>query len=403
MEVTATNRGNPGRVLAWLAAVSLVAVLGWSYLAPAPDITPFLMQALPQAEELEPVAGQPGVYLGYAAQDQNRQLVGYVGLAEGAGYSGPMRVAVGMDTNGNVLKTVIVEHKETPSYMQIVLSKDFLTNMAGRPADAPFRLGNDVDKVTGATLSSAGITAGVRAAAHSVGRGQLGMNIPRELPEYKFGAKEVALLVLYGVMLTGICLHKPRMRWISLLGGLVVLGFWANAAISTGNIVSLITGSWPSAVDNLLWYLLVPGVLAITFAWRRNLYCFWLCPFGCAQELAARVGGGGFKCTPRTEQAARRIKYFLAWAAVMLAIVYNSPGMASYEPFATFFGRKGIGVQWVIVPAVLLASLFVNRYWCRYFCPVWVVMELTVKLRKAADSLLKGAIPWRKRVSQPVK
>ncbi len=70
----------------------------------------------------------------------------------------------------------------------------------------------------------------------------------------------------------------------------------------------------------------------------------------------------------------------------MLIFLSAHPTLGSYEPFAMMFSLTGAGVQWYILPLSLVGSFFVLNFWCRLFCPVGLVLNDMVRLRR---SLLK--------------
>jgi polyferredoxin len=154
-------------------------------------------------------------------------------------------------------------------------------------------------------------------------------------------------------------------------------------------------GFFPSIRENLVWYLLLIGIPVITFAFGKNIYCFWLCPFGAVQELTAKLGGGKYKCrNKKMESKAKKIKYILFYIALLGAFLMRSPGFAGFEPFSALFSQQGTGIQWLILPLVLFTSLFIYRFWCRYFCPVWVANEVIWKLSRY---IKKGVNEWKKK------
>jgi polyferredoxin len=86
----------------------------------------------------------------------------------------------------------------------------------------------------------------------------------------------------------------------------------------------------------------------------------------------------------------------MTWSALMLIFLSAHPTLGSYEPFSMMFSLTGAGVQWYILPLSLVGSFFVLNFWCRLFCPVGLVLNETVRLRR---SLLKR-IPTR---SEPAR
>ena len=91
-------------------------------------------------------------------------LVGYCIKVTAAGYSGYMRIIVGIDTNGIIKGVNILEHQETPglgSKINEVKPGDtepyFLRQFKGKQART-VAVKSDIDAITGATISSKAVT-----------------------------------------------------------------------------------------------------------------------------------------------------------------------------------------------------------------------------------------------------
>jgi polyferredoxin len=178
-----------------------------------------------------------------------------------------------------------------------------------------------------------------------------------------------------------------KLRYLTLAAGIVFLGFYFNSAISLSNLSVIFLGYFPPLSEKLFWYMLVVGALLIILIYGKNLYCFWLCPFGAIQELVAKIGGVNIQLSKKTITYAGYISYLLTWAALMIIFTTANSSLGSYEPFATLFGLEGFGVQWYILPVVILGAFVLNRFWCRFFCPVGVVLRLVMKVRFRAKQL----------------
>lgn len=347
-------------------------------------------EVLPEADEFARVAANPVLFEGVRIVNGIKEKVGYVVVTEATGYGGPLTMVTAIDLEGKIVGTVIADYKDTPLFIQMVKNNDFLKQFVQRPVSDPFQLEQDIDAVSGATFSSRGITQAVAKGSHFVAKSQFALEVPETPSSLKFGYKEAVTIALLALMLIGVKFGLNKLRWVTLIGSLIFIGFKFNAAVSIGAIAGIAMGYFPPIQDYLFWYFWFLGIPVITFILGRNVYCFWLCPFGAVQEIAAKTGGGKFKCQRRVSQGAKNIKYVLAFVAVLIAFIKKAPGLASYEPFAALFSLQGFGIQWFILPVVLFASLFIARFWCQYFCPVWVATELIWKFRRRLDALLEG-------------
>jgi Na+-translocating ferredoxin:NAD+ oxidoreductase RnfG subunit len=73
-----------------------------------------------------------------------------------------MRVGVGLSKGGAVERVVILYFEEERG--KPVADKSFLKQYVGKDAKSPLRLGDDIDAITGATVSSKSVTEAVRKA-----------------------------------------------------------------------------------------------------------------------------------------------------------------------------------------------------------------------------------------------
>ncbi|AET69293.1 FMN-binding protein [Desulfosporosinus orientis DSM 765] len=378
------------RIITGFVILSLVIALISSYFLRGNDLLPKVKESLPQAQYFVKVSTSPVVYEGYSDEDHQKK-VGFVAIGEATGYGGPLTMVTGIDLQGKIVGIVIANHKDTPSFIQMLKNKGYLKQFISKPVTDSLSIENDIDRVSGATYSSRGVAMAVAQGAHSVAQRQLGLSVTQEPTPVKFGLKEMSILALILLAYVSVQFKISKLRWVTLIGGLIFLGFKFNAAISMSNIASLLMGYFPPVKQYVFWYLLLAGIPGLIFALRKNIYCYWLCPFGAAQEVAAKIGGGKFRCRKEIDLKLRKIKYVFAYLSLMLALIFQTPGFAGYEPFATLFGLKGFGVMWFILPIVLFSSLFIDRFWCKYFCPVGVVNELILKARRFIDKLFERA------------
>ena len=82
-------------------------------------------------------------------------------------------------------------------------------------------------------------------------------------------------------------------------------------------------------------------------------------------------------------QAAEYSVYFFFWLAFMIIFLTNNPAMGTYEPFATLFGFRGIGIQWYLVSVAVIGSFLIPRFWCRFFCPVGAFLKQLLRLKRS--------------------
>lgn len=175
---------------------------------------------------------------------------------------------------------------------------------------------------------------------------------------------------------------------------LVVLGWMWNAQLSVVNIMALANSlaqgfSWQAFLLDPLTFILWFSVAAALIFWGRGAYCGWLCPFGALQELlnqvGRRLGIPQFILPWGLHERLWPIKYmiFLGLFGVSLASIEQAERLSEIEPFKTAIVLKFVRAWPFVVYALglLMAGLFVERFYCRYLCPLGAALAIPARIR----------------------
>jgi NosR/NirI family transcriptional regulator, nitrous oxide reductase regulator len=365
-----------------LVGTVLVVVAAWiiGYSASGADIAPLATEILPGATR---VRQEGQLYIGL---DGEGQIVGYAAAASAPGYSGPIEMLVAIDPAGQIQGVQVISQSESPGFFRLVTGSDLLENYSQKAFDDPLQLDEDLDAVSGATLSAEGVAAAVREAVRQIAEEGLGATLPPEKKPIQIGGPEIILVLLFAAGYVG---HrwrnsawKRRVRWATLISGMFLLGFLYTAPLTIAMIIALLSGYWPDWHNNLFWYLLIGGIIFVTTVEAKNPYCHWFCPFGAFQEcLAAVTRAKPYYARDLTEPL-KWLQRLLALTAIVLGLILRRPGVASYEPFATLFDFRGTTIAWIFLIVVLFASLLTYRPFCRYLCPLDPVVDFIATGRR---------------------
>jgi NosR/NirI family nitrous oxide reductase transcriptional regulator len=215
----------------------------------------------------------------------------------------------------------------------------------------------------------------------------------------KIGTTVVALGALTLIFFfQNVLVRRPVVyTWVRrgyLLYILVWLGWYANAQLSVVNVLtfanSLLTGfSWEYFLSAPLIFLLWAAIAAGLLFWGRGPFCGWLCPFGALQELLSNVAKAvkipQYRVPWGLHERLWPIKYiiFLGLFGMSLYSTAFAEQLAEVEPFKTAIVLK-FAREWpyvVYALTMLSAGLFVERFYCRYVCPLGAALAIPGRIR----------------------
>ncbi|MEP6837412.1 MAG: 4Fe-4S binding protein, partial [Bradyrhizobium sp.] len=195
-----------------------------------------------------------------------------------------------------------------------------------------------------------------------------------------------------------VLVRRPRFYgWVRrgyLVFILVWMGWYANAQLSVVNVLtfanSLLTGfNWEYFLSAPLIFLLWGSIAAGLLFWGRGPFCGWLCPFGALQELLNNVAQAfkipQYRLPWGLHERLWPIKYiiFLGLFGMSLYSTAFAEQLAEVEPFKTTIVLK-FAREWpyvIYALTVLSAGLFVERFFCRYMCPLGAALAIPGRIR----------------------
>lgn len=185
-----------------------------------------------------------------------------------------------------------------------------------------------------------------------------------------------------------------RIRLAYLVVTLLWLGWFAHAQLSVVNVLTFVnalrTGfSWSLFLVDPLVFILWCSVAAALLFWGRGPFCGWLCPFGALQELTNRIAKAlkvpQLKIPWRVHERLVPFKYiiFLGLFGVSLGSLAFAEVLSEIEPFKTAIILHFVREWWFVAfaLALLAAGLFIERFFCRYLCPLGAGLAIPGRMR----------------------
>ena len=189
-------------------------------------------------------------------------------------------------------------------------------------------------------------------------------------------------------------LKNQKINWIKvviqILSFALIPGLFEGEFAAVGNIVSCIYKgniSWES-VKYSVWMLLatVPATVLV-----GRFFCGFFCSFGAVQDLLW-LGSHRLRALfpgKRNLKKADRIFRFAKYAVLFYFIIFVWSGVTAvktagpwqvfgqYVSFGHWPGLKPLlSVGGVLLLLIFIGSLFVQRFFCRYFCPMGAIYSL---------------------------
>jgi NosR/NirI family nitrous oxide reductase transcriptional regulator len=274
-------------------------------------------------------------------------------------------------------------------------------------------LGNRVDRATGArSFTSFDTPYWLAASMLEGGRPKV---IEPEAPWLRIWKSRAVEIVLFAILLvvvtvvyayreklTRLSTHKNKwpvnaFKYSAWALSIVFVGFGAMAQPSITQVLTwfhalLFQWTWSLFLSDPFIFLFWVFIIVTVFLFGRGLFCGWMCPFGSLSEAIYKVASKlGFKrfqtqVPQRWHDRLKWLKYIIFFGLITLSMF--SMGLAEklseVEPFKTTFL---VGIQnraWpygLFVAAILGLSIFIERPYCKYICPLGASLAMPSTFR----------------------
>jgi len=153
--------------------------LGYAQEASDPMLAAELKRLFPDAASFSAKSGNPPRFeaFGPASGGAEPKLLGLAYWTTEIeplerGYDGPIKMLVGMDTNGVLTGVIVTDHREPYGYFSVELP-EFAEQFVGKSIRDPFRPGEDIDAISRATITVRSASRAVRNSSRRIARAYL--------------------------------------------------------------------------------------------------------------------------------------------------------------------------------------------------------------------------------------
>ena len=147
---------------------------------------------------------------------------------------------------------------------------------------------------------------------------------------------------------------------------------------------------------NLLNFSVLIATLGVALVAGRA-FCGWLCGLGAIQDFIAewtrkffgerrRIRGKQSKTIlplrlPAIVDRPLRYTKYLVLGIILIASLYAAfPPLREFCPVRAVFSLKMTSLLWLTLGIFLAGSVFVERFWCKYFCPLGATLAIFNKI-----------------------
>ena len=316
----------------------------------------------------------------YNVIDASGKLIGYIALSSPysdkiAGFGGPTPLMIALTTDYKIKSVSLLSNNETPDFVEHVKKSGLFSTWNGLSIKEA--LNKDVDAVSGATYTSTSVIKSFKARLAILAKEKVDNSISPAV-----WLKNILLIV---VSLMAMLLYfRPKLikRWrLPLLGiSIVVLGFWQTTMLSIAQVISWLHHGVPLSMQ---WGLLVVVFLSIGLPmfFGKKFYCVYVCPLGALQDVAGQVNKRKVTLPNSVISVLFVVRKAIFLAVVLVVLLGVNFDIGIYEPFSAFDVLSAPIVALIIAIVSVVLSLFIQKPWCRFVCPLGQGLDLFVKMR----------------------
>ena len=145
-------------------------------------------------------------------------------------------------------------------------------------------------------------------------------------------------------------------------------------------------GYWLRRIALSSFVLFIGVTLAALLTGR--VFCGWICPLGAVNEFVSagskKLGIKNVQLPSSADKYLRYLKYAVLFLIIYTTWKFGTLTFRDYDPWAAWMhlsaGWNEFGYGTAVLFATLFAGLFIERFWCRYLCPLGAALAIISRL-----------------------
>jgi len=296
------------------------------------------------------------------------------------GYAGKVPILIGIENKNKIKGIEFLPNGETPSFSARINKLNFMDSWDGK--DVSQIKVDDVDAVTGATMTSSAVIKNVLASTSKINMTKdSGFSITKAVKRNIILSIVTALSLLLFFSPSFEQKQKKfikKLRTPILLIEVVIFGFLSGTMISMFLFESWMINGIEFLSFPILYIIAALAILVPIFT-NKPYFCIYACPFGALQELTNNLGKKLHipqHKIPKFAKYTRKISFTIV---VLIMLFVKSIDVSSLEPFAGFLFKSASVGSLSIAITFFFLSFFFRNPWCKLFCPTGNFLDILKK------------------------
>ncbi len=129
-----------------------------------------------------------------------------------------------------------------------------------------------------------------------------------------------------------------------------------------------------------------------------RFFCGWMCGFGTLGDFMYFIGNKIFHINIKVNRTADKVMKLLKYVVLMLSLVvvaiFDSSPLSKISPWDAFgmlyafppafsYAFTYLTIGTILLIIIMIGSLFIERFFCRYFCPMGAIFNIVSLVRLA--------------------